>query len=215
MKILIADDHAIVRQGLKNLIETQSNMEVVGQAENGAQVLRLAEELAPDVIIMDIAMPNMNGIDATGFILKKNPDAKIIALSMHSNRQFVVEMLKAGALGYVLKSYLFEELLKAIHTVTAGQHYLSPKITNVLVEDYLEHEPTDQNVTLHNLTKKQRDIIRFIANGLTTKQIALRMNKSPKTVDANKRRIMDIIGIDSIAELTKYAIRQGLTDLET
>ncbi len=215
MRILIADDHAIVRQGLKSLIKSQSDMEVVGQAENGAQVLRLAEELAPDVIIMDISMPDMSGIDAAGIILKKNPDVRIIALSMHSSRNFVVEMLKAGALGYVLKSYFFDELVKAIHTVAAGQHYLSPEITDALVEDYLGHRPPDESGTLDSLTKKQCDIVRFIAEGLSTKQIALRTNKSPKTVDANRRRIMDIIGVDSVAELTKYAIRQGLTDLET
>jgi DNA-binding NarL/FixJ family response regulator len=215
MRILIADDHAIVRQGLKSLIEKQSDMQVVGEAGNGAQILRLVEELDPDVVIMDISMPDMNGIEAAGLILEKNPDVKIIALSMHSSRKFVVEMLKAGALGYVLKSYFFDDLVKAIHAVTAGQHYLSSQITDVIVGDYAGRKPTDENGTLEILTKSQRDIVRFVAEGLTTKQIALKIHKSPKTIDAGRRRIMDTIGVDSVAELTKYAIREGLTNLET
>ena len=190
-------------------------MEVVGGAENGAEVLRLTKKLEPDVVIMDISMSDMNGIEAVGLILKENPDVKIIALSMYSNRHFVVEMLKAGALGYVLKSCFFEEMIRAIHTVAAGQHYLSPQITNVLVDDYVSRRPADKSLVSDTLTKQQRDIVSFVAEGLSTKQIALKIHRSPKTVDASRRQIMDKVGVDSVAELTKYAIREGLTNLES
>jgi len=214
MKILIADDYGIVRQGLRALIEKQADMEVVGEAKDGPTVVQLAAELLPDVIIMDISMPNLNGIEATRLILRRTPDARIIALSMYSNSRFVIEMLKAGALGYVLKSYLFDELVRAIHTVAVNEHYLSPQITNVLVEDYVKRPPTVETGALGGLTDRERQMLQLLAEGQSTKQIALRLNVSPKTADANRRQIMNKLGIFSIAELTKYAIREGLTSLE-
>jgi len=214
MRILIADDHGIVRQGLKVLIENEADMEVIGEAEDGLMITRLAEQLSPDVILMDISMPNLNGVEATHLILKENPDIRIIALSVHFDRHFVTEMLKAGAWGYVLKSCLFDEVLRALRTVDAGEHYLSPKITEIVLDDYMHYMViTDKSAGGH-LTERERQIIQMLAEGLSTKQIASRLHISPKTADANRRQIMSKLGFSSIAELTKYAIREGLTSTE-
>ncbi len=214
MKILIADDHGVMREGLKVLIDSQPGMEVVGQAENGQQVIQLAEQLSPDVILMDIAMPDLNGVEAARFILKANPDIRIIALSVHFDKHFVTEMLKAGASGYVLKSCLFDEVLRAIQTVGAGGHYLSPRITDVVLDDYVQYVTEAEKSTEGHLTERERQMVQLLAEGKSTKEIALNLHVSPKTVDSNRRQIMNKLGIFSIAELTKYAIREGLTSQE-
>ena len=214
MRILIADDHGVVREGLKVLIENQPGMKVIGEADDGHKVAQLAKQHSPDIIVMDIAMPNLNGVEATRLILEENPHIRIIALSVHSDKQFVTEMLKAGASGYVLKSCLFEEVLKALRTVDAGEYYISPKITEI-VPDY--HIPyvvdTDKSAGDH-LTERERQIVRMVSEGHSIKQIALHVHISPKTADANRRQIMNKLGIFSIAELTKYAIREGITSTE-
>lgn len=214
MKILIVGDQGIMRQGLRSLIEKQDDMEVVGEAEDGLTAAQLTTELLPDVIIMDITTPDLNTIKATRLILRQIPNVRIIALSMCSNKHLVVEMLKAGALGYVLKSYLFDELFKALHVVAANGHYLSPQITNILVEDYTNHSSTAETGTSSRLTGRECQILQLLADGKTIKQIALHLNISPKTADANRRQIMNKLGIFSIAELTKYAIHKGLTSVE-
>lgn len=211
MRILVADDHGIVRQGLIHLIENQDDMEVIGEAEDGLIVAQLAEQLLPDVILMDISMPNLNGVEATHLILKENPDIRIIALSVHFDKHFVTEMLKAGASGYVLKSCLFEEVLKALRTVDTGEYYISPKITEIMPDYYIPYVvDTDKSAGDH-LTERERQIVRMVSEGHSIKQIALRLHISPKTADANRRQIMNKLGIFSIAELTKYAIREGIT----
>jgi len=214
MRILIADDHGVVRQGLKFLIENQPDMEVVGEAEDGVVAARLAKELLPDIVIMDVSMPNLNGIEATRLILHECPNTRVIALSMYFNRNLVIEMLKAGALGYVLKSYLFDELVRAIRAVADNEHYLSPRVTAVLVEDYINQLPASDKSTPCGLAERERQILQLLAEGQSTKQIALRLNISPKTADANRRQIMNKLGIFNVAELTKYAIREGLTSAE-
>jgi DNA-binding NarL/FixJ family response regulator len=214
MRILIADDHGIMREGLRALIEKQPDMEVVGEAKDGQMVVELARELSPDVIIVDITMPNLNGVDAARQILEENVDARIIALSMHSNKLFVTKMLQTGVLGYVLKSYLFDELVKAIYSVAANKYYLSPQITDVLVEDCIGQVPTACESASERLTEREIQMLQLLSEGQSSKQIALNLRISPKTVDAKRRRIMDKLGIYSVAELTKYAVREGLTSLE-
>lgn len=211
MRIVIADDEGIMRQGLRALIEGQTDMKVIGEAQDGWQVVERAKELTPDVVIMDVSMPNLNGVEATRQILEENPSIKVIALSMYPHKGYVTEILKAGALAYVLKSYLFDELLKALDAATKGQHYLSPKITDVLIDEVLHKLPGDGGDSLSNLTPRERQVLQLIAEGLSTKQIALHLSISPKTADANRRTIMNKLDIHSIAELTKYAIREGVT----
>jgi DNA-binding NarL/FixJ family response regulator len=214
MKILIAEDHGVVREGLKVLIENQPGMEVIAEAQDGLKAVELAKGLSPDVVLMDIAMPNVNGVEATRQILEENPDIRIIALSVHFDKHFVTEMLKAGASGYVLKSCLFDEVLRAVQTVGAGGHYLSPKITGVVLDDYVQYVTAAEKSTEGRLTERERQVVQLLTEGKSTKQIALQLHASPKTVDSNRRQIMNKLGIFSIAELTKYAIREGLTSQE-
>jgi len=214
MRILIADDHGIVREGLKILIENEADMEVVGEAEDGLMVTQLAKELSPDVIVMDISMPNLNGVEATHLILEENPDTRIIALSVHFDKHFVTEMLKAGASGYVLKSCLFDEVLRALRTVSRNEHYLSPKITDIVLDDYKHYMATYNKTDENRLTARERQIVQLLAEGKSAKQIASHLHISPKTADANRRQVMNKLGIFSVAELTKYAIREGLTSTE-
>jgi two-component system response regulator NreC len=214
MKILIADDHGVVRQGLKALIETEAGMQVIGEASDGQEVVQMARQLSPDIILMDIVMPNLNGVEATRQILGENPDIRIIALSVHFDKHFVTEMLKAGASGYVLKSCLFDEVLRAIQTVGVGDYYLSPKIADIVVDDYKYYMDVANKSAEVRLTRRERQLVQLLAEGRSTKQIALSLHVSPKTVDSNRRQIMNKLGVFSVAELTKYAIREGLTSAE-
>jgi DNA-binding NarL/FixJ family response regulator len=211
MKILIVDDHGILRQGLKFLLEKETDMKVVGEAEDGVSAVRLTKELSPDVVIMDISMPNLNGIEATSLIVREVPGTKIIALSMYSNKKFIIDVLKAGASGYVLKSYLFDELVKAIRAVAANERYLSPKAASVLVDEYINKTLANKSTEGDILSERERKILRLLAEGKSIKEIALSLHLNPKTADANRRQIMDKLGIYNTAELTKYAIREGLT----
>jgi len=214
IRILLADDHGIMRQGLYSLLEKESDIEVVGEAEDGQRTLELVAELVPDMVIMDITMPNLNGVDATRRITREFPKVKVIALSIHSDRHFVANMLKAGASGYILKECLFDEFVRAIQTVAAGGRYLSPGVAGAVVDDYVKHllTITDSQITV--LTDRQREVLQLLAEGKTTKQIALELHLSAKTIEANRRQIMEKLGVHSVAELTKYAVREGLTSLE-
>ena len=214
IKILIADDHKIFREGLRALIEKQPGMEIIDEAENGRKAVQLVRELLPDVVIMDIAMPNLNGIEATRQIVAKAPNVKVIALSIHSDKRFVVEMLKAGATGYLLKDCAFEELAHAIRAVRANRNYLSPKIADMMIKDYVHLFPKTKLPVFSILTPRQREVLQLLSEGKTTSQIAQDLQVSVKTVETYRQQIMDKLDIHSIAELTKYAIREGLTSVQ-
>jgi len=204
-----------MREGLRSLLEKQPDMEVVAEAENGRTTVQLSRRFRPDVVLMDIIMPDLNGIEATRQIVAESPGVKVIALSMHSDRKFVTEMLNVGASGYLLKDSAFEELGKALRTVANNQIYLSPKIGGLLVKDYLPNISTKGSSASPVLTHREREVIQLFAEGKTTKQIASCLYLSVKTVETHRKKIMDKLGFNSIAELTKYAIREGLTSLDS
>lgn len=214
IKILLADDHAILRHGLSQMLQQQEDMEIVGQASDGISAIQLARELHPDVIIMDIRMPDMNGIEACREILRDCPERKIISLSMHSSKRFVIEMFKAGASGYLLKDCDFEELAEAIRTVMGGKTYLSPSISDVIVDHYVRSKEPDKSSVFSVLSKRERQVLQLLAEGKTTKQVGLQLHISPKTVEAHRLNIMNKLNIDNIAQLTKYAIQEGITSPE-
>ncbi len=213
LRLLLADDHGMFREGLRALIEKQTDLEVVGEAANGREAVRLARDLTPTVVVMDVSMPDLNGVEATRRILKRSPKAKVIALSMHSDRRFVVEMLRAGAQGYLLKNCAYEELVCAIRTVAGGRVYLSPRIAGVVLEDCVR-SAAPEAAPASALTARQREVLQLLAEGHGTKQIARRLHVSAKTIDTHRHNIMNRLTIRSVAELTKYAVREGLTTLE-
>jgi DNA-binding NarL/FixJ family response regulator len=213
VKILLADDHKIMREGLRSLIEKKPDMEVVAEAENGRMTVQLARRLRPDVVIMDVAMPDMNGMEATHRIIDGSSGVKVIALSVHSDRRFVAGMLSAGASGYLLKDCAFEELEHAIQAVILNRIYLGNGIANIVVGDYVTHLRKSDSPAFSVLTAREREVLQLLAEGKTTKQIASCLSVSIKTVETHRRQIMDKLNLDSIAELTKYAIREGLTHI--
>ncbi len=212
VRVLLADDHQIFCEGLVSLLYKESDIEVIGKAENGRIAIELAGNLKPDVLVMDISMPELNGIEATSQILEKNPKTKIIALSIHSDRQFIYRMFKAGAAGYLLKDCAFEELAQAIRIVMKNQTYLSPKIAKFVVDNYICS--SNQEISdFSSLTNREREILQLLAEGKTTKQISASLHISTKTVETHRLHIMDKLQIYSIAELTKYAIREKISAL--
>ena len=214
MRIILADDHKIIRDGLRSLLEQEEDIEVVAQAKTGHETIELVAKFVPNVVIMDIAMPDMNGIEATRHIINNFENVKIIALSMHSDRKFVIEMLKAGASGYLLKNCAFEELANAIRTVIAGKTYLSPSITDVVVDNYVRGSGDNAPSVFSVLTRREREVLQLLAESKTTKQVAIILHISPKTVETHRLKIMKKLDLNNVAALTKYAIREGLTSLE-
>ena len=213
-RILLADDHRLMREGLKTLISGEADLEVVGEAEDGRSAVSLALELVPDIVIMDVAMPGLNGIEATRQILKQAPSVRVIALSMHSDRRFVGEMLKVGASGYLLKDGAFDELVRAIRAVLAGQTYLNPRIASIVIEYHVRRPQGESSSAWSVLTSREREVLQLLSEGKTSKLIAAQLHISAKTVESHRRQITDKLGLRSVAELTKYAIREGLTSLE-
>ncbi len=213
VRILIADDHKIILDGLCSLLEKNDALKVIGRAADGLSAVRLAGELSPDLVIMDISLPGLNGIDATRRILEANPRVKIIALSMHKDGRYIAEALKSGAMGYLLKESAFDELIAAIGAVMKGQCYLSASIADLVIKDYIRHlEKTDSGI-FTVLTPREREVLQSLSEGLSTKGIAARLEVSVKTVETHRAQIMAKLDIHSVAELTKYAIREGLTSL--
>ena len=214
IRVLVADDHAIVREGLRALIDQQANMQVVGEAENGRKAVLMAKRLLPDIVIMDVSMPDLNGIDAAHQIRSELPKTKIIALSMHSDKRFVSGMLKAGVSGFLLKECAFRELTTAIHAAVANEYYLSPKIAATVVEDYVRQADALSGVSGQTLTPREREVLQLLAEGGNTRDIAAALNISVKTAEARRRSIMEKLQVTTLAELIKYALREGLTSLE-
>jgi two-component system response regulator NreC len=216
VRILLADDHKIVRDGLRALIEKQPGMEVVAEAMDGLRTVQLARRHQPDVIIMDITMPRLNGIKATLQLTSEKLPSKVIALSMHSDRRFVDEVLKAGASGYLLKDCAFEELADAIRAVMAGGAYLSRQIETLMSDNGARRRSRKRDASLQaTLTDRERQVLRYLAEGKSTRQTAAALHLSPKTVETHRQHCMEKLGIRSAAELTKYAVREGLVSLET
>jgi DNA-binding NarL/FixJ family response regulator len=213
IRIILADDHKIMREGLRALLEKQEDFEVAAEAENGLDAVQLAKKLRPHIVIMDIGMPGLNGIEATRQVTADVLTTKVIALSMHSDKRFVIEMLKAGVSAYLLKDSASEELVSAIRTVLAGKPYLSPQITDVVLKDYLSTLSKEEPSAFTLLTPREREVLQLIAEGRTTKQIATALFVSVKTVDTHRQQLMEKLDLRSVAELTKYAIREGLTSL--
>jgi two-component system, NarL family, response regulator NreC len=208
IRILLADDHAVVRQGFKMILDAQPDMEIVGEAGNGRQTVELAEKLKPDVIVMDVAMPELNGIEATRRVTGSVPHARVIALSMHKDSVYVREVLRAGARGYLLKDSGAGDLVFAVRAVARGEGYLSPAVSDAVLDDYRRHvtDPIDL------LTSREREVLQMLAEGKTNKEIAAILNLSVYTVDAHRGRIMEKLNLHSINELVRFAVRSGLID---
>ncbi|MFO7535497.1 MAG: response regulator transcription factor [Kiritimatiellia bacterium] len=215
IRLLIADDHQMMREGLKALISKEPGMSVVGEAQNGEETVDLTRKTTPHVAVIDVTMPDLNGIEATRKIIRDNPSVKVVGLSGHPDRHFVREMLKAGASAYILKQTAFDELIRAIHEVMAGRTYLSPEVTQGLVDSYVRSSPRKgENPAFATLTDREREALQLLAEGRSSKEIANKMGVSVKTIETHRRNIMEKLNLHSVAELTKYAIREGVTSLE-
>jgi DNA-binding NarL/FixJ family response regulator len=214
-RVVVADDHQMFREGLLSMLQEQDGVAVIADAPDGRTAVKLAEESHPDVVIMDVTMPDLNGIEATRQIKAKCPDVQVVGLSMHADRQFVTDMLEAGASGYLLKDCSFSELLASLQAAVAREVYLSPKIASVFVRAY-DASGADEGGNkrfAHKLTPREREILQLVADGGSSKEIAHLLGLSVKTVDTHRRQLMDKLQIDSVAELTHFAIREGLTTL--
>ncbi len=211
VKIIIADDHKIMRDGLRNMLDKEAGLEVIAEAKNGRETIKLAEKLRPDIIIMDISMDDLNGMDATRQIVGKEWCGRVIALSMHADKRFVAGMFEAGAMGYLLKDCAYDELVRAIRQVMSGRTYLCTMISGVVIRDYIQRMRKSEPSLL---SPREKEILQLLAEGSTTKRIADQLKVSVKTVETHRQHIMEKLNIFSIAELTKYAIKEGITSLE-
>jgi DNA-binding NarL/FixJ family response regulator len=213
IRVLLVDDHKIVREGLRVLLDTKPDIEVVAEADNGRTALELARKVMPDVVVMDVTMPDLNGIEAAHRLITELSDIKVIALSMHSDHRLVSEMLAAGASGYLLKDCAFEELEKAIRAAVANDIYLSPQITRTVINHHLRNPSPTKSLVFSVLTGREQEILQLLAEGKNMKKIAFYLGVSIKTIETHRRRLMKKLNVTSIAELTKVAIREGVTSL--
>jgi len=214
IRIILADDHKIVCDSLKPLLNGQPNMEIVGVAENGREAVKLVQKLNPDVVIMDITMPGLNGIDATHQIIAKFPETKVIALSIHSDKRFIMEILKAGAFGYLTKTCSVEELINAVQIVAKGKKYLSAEISDTVIKESITQLKGANFQTPSFPTEREREVLQLIAEGKTIKQIASELFLSIKTIHTHRQKIMKKLNLLNDAELIKYCIREGLVPLD-
>jgi DNA-binding NarL/FixJ family response regulator len=213
ISILLADDHKILREGIRSLLEKEPDFEVIGETDNGRTAIELACDLKPDVVIMDIGMPDMNGVEATKEILSLVPGIRVLALSVYSDKRFVVEMLNAGATGYIVKDCAFDEMLAAVRSVASNQRYIAPKLLENIIEDYMKNKFINGIKKKDLLTPRETEVLSLIAQGKNTKEISFALNISMKTIDTHRQNIMDKLNIHNIVDLTKYAIRTGLISL--
>lgn len=206
IRLIIADDHEMFREGLRVLLETEEDLEIVGEAADGDEAITMVDDFKPDLIVLDVQMPGTHGIEAARRIVADNPDTRILALSRHSERRYVSEMFKAGAIGYILKDSAVRELVDAIKTVSTGQLYCSPSLVGVVMRDYTGRLAGEEG----KLTEREKEVLTLIAEGKNSKEIAHELNLSSKTVDSHRQRIMKKLDIHNVVDLTKYAIKEGL-----
>lgn len=214
LRVLVADDHCLFRAGLRTLLSQQPDMEVVGESTDGPTTLEAARTLTPDVVLMDISMSGLNGIEATRHVLEDRPGTRVIMLSMHADQRFVLESLRAGAMGYVLKDSPIGELLGAIRTVAKGRRFLSGPLADRMIGEYAGLARDDEPTAFSALSPRERQVLQLLAEGTSTKEMASQLQVSVKTVETHRKQIMDKLDMHSVAELTKYAVREGLTPLE-
>jgi two-component system NarL family response regulator len=213
IRVLLADDHQLTRVGLRSMLEKDPDFAVVGEAGNGREALRQALQLRPDVVLMDVAMPELNGIEATRQILAAQPGVRVIALSSYTDRRYVSAILRSGARGYLLKSNAYDELRRGVHAVASGKTYLCPEVAGEVVES-LRDAPGDGSSAYALLAPREREVLQLIAEGLSSTEIGLRLSVSTSTIETHRRNLMRKLNVHTIAELTKYAIREGLTTLD-
>jgi DNA-binding NarL/FixJ family response regulator len=213
ISIMLVDDHSIVRQGFKKLLESETDFQVISEVGSGLEAISKLAAYSPDIIIMDVSMPDMNGIETTRQILKDNPDSKIIALSIHNEKHYVLAMMKAGARGYLLKTTILKELLTAIRTVSEGNIYLSPDITEHVITSLVDSDDFIDSKPLDHLSAREREVLQMLAEGKNSAYIAKKLFISKKTVDSHKQHIMKKLDLKTIADLTKFALKHGITDL--
>jgi len=211
IRILIADDHGVVAEGLKHLIEAQADMQVVAVAADGREAVRVARDAQPDVVLMDLSMPELNGADAARAILERDPKCRVIVLSMYSEREYVRRALKAGAAGYVVKRSAAKEVVEAIRAVLGGGRYLSPRVADVVIDDYADDKAADP---LSRLSAREREVLQLLAEGRTGAEIAQRLSLSQKTVETYRARLVEKLGIRDVAGLVRFAIQRGLVSLD-
>ena len=216
-KVLLAEDHTIVRKGLRSLLDKETGIEVVGEAEDGREAIVKAKKLHPDIVVMDIAMPGLNGLEATRQIKKRFSDIKIIILTMHANEEYILQSLKAGASGYLVKKAAPAELISAINAVHKGHSFLSPSISRMVIDEYIRRskEISEGEEGFEQLTVREREVLQLIAEGRKTREIAELLYISIKTVETHRAHIMNKLDIHSTAELTRYAIRKGIISSDT
>ena len=214
IRILLVDDHQMMRDGLRSILDAEEDLHVVGEAGTGDEAVKMAQELRPDVIVMDIGMRDLNGVDATRLIRTRDPGIKVVALSTHSSEPYVISMLEAGAHGYVVKDAAVDEMRRAIRVVASGRHYLSPDVAGSVVASHLRGATKGSPSAYALLGARERQILQLLAEGHTSSEIARKLHLATTTVESHRRNIMKKLDLHSVAELTKYAIREGLTSLE-